>query len=190
MVITQVLNQRLVDTRKIVDIMLTCIVVICALFVPTFLAKLVPLGNYQQLVIGTVVNASLVLTAIYTKGTFKTLAIATLPSVSTILGGILFSSMTLYSRTMIPAIWLGNFTFIFIYKWLYLNKKTNYLISAFFAIVLKVAIIYLGFILMTSVIDVPNMVKQTLNTSMGITQLITATCGSTLIFFITSYIKK
>lgn len=190
MVLTQILNKQLIDTRKIVDFALTCIIVIGALFVPTFLAKLVSLGNYQQLVIGTIVNASLILTAIYTKGTFKTFAIATLPSLSTILGGILFSNITLYSKTMIPAIWLGNFTFIFIYKWLYLNKNTNYLLTAFFAIILKVAIIYLGFILMTNVIDIPNIAKQTLNQSMGITQLITATCGSILVFFITLHTKK
>ena len=160
--------------------------------VPTFLAKLFPLGNYTQLIIGTIVNASLIITAIYTKGTFKTLSIATLPSISTILGGILFSNITLYSKTMIPAIWIGNFSFIFIYKFLFVNKKVNYLLSAAAAIICKVLIIYLGFITMTNIINVPDMVKQTLNTSMGITQLLTATFGSILVYFITRkiYNKK
>jgi len=190
MVITQVLNKRLVDINKIVDILLTTLIIIGSFLVPTFLSKLIPLGKYQQLLIGTVVNTSLILTAIYTKGTFKTLAIATLPSISTILGDVLFTNITVYSKTMIPAIWLGNFILIFLYKWLFVNKKINYLQTAFIAIIAKVTIIYSGFILMTKTIQIPEIVKQTLNTSMGITQLITATCGSIIVFFITCYIKR
>ena len=189
MVLTQVLNKSFVDTKKITNIILKSLIVIGALFVPTFLAKLVPLGKYQQLIIGTVVNTSLVLTAIYMKGTFKTLAIATLPSISTILSGVLFSNMTVYTKYMIPAIWLGNLTFIFIYKFLFIYKKTNYILSAVPAIILKVSIIYLGFVLMSSSVNIPDMAKQTLNTSMGLTQLITATCGSTLGFLISGFYK-
>ena len=190
MVLTKVLNQRLVDTQKIMDVVVTCLVVIGALFVPTFLAKIVPLEKYTQLVIGTIVNASLITTAIYTKGTFKTLCIATLPSISTILGGLLFANITLYSKFMIPAICLGNFSLIFIYKCLFVGKKTNYVITALTAIVIKVSIIYSGFILMTNLINVPEIAKQTLATSMGLTQLITASCGSLLVFFITLKSKK
>ena len=187
---TSILNNQLVDTKKAMDTILTILIIIGAFLVPTFLAKIVPLGQYQQLVVGSIVNMSLILTALYTKGTIKTFAIATLPSVSTIMGGLLFGNMTLYSKTMIPAIWLGNFTFIFLYKFLFVNKKVNYPISAIIAIIAKVAIIYLGFTIMTNVMTVPDMVKQTLNTSMGITQLITATSGSILAFLIVMYTKR
>lgn len=181
---TKILNQQLIDTKKVTDILITLLIIIGAFAVPTFLAKIIPLGSYQQLVVGTIVNASLILTALYTKGTIKTIAIATLPSVSTILGGLLFGGMTLYSKTMIPAIWIGNFAFIFLYKVLYVNKKIVYPLSAVVAILVKVAIIYLGFTLMVNLMTVPEMVKTTLNTSMGVTQLITATCGSILAFVI------
>ena len=181
---TKILNQQLMDTKKMTDILVTLLIIIGAFAVPTFLAKIIPLGSYQQLVVGTIVNASLILTALYTKGTIKTIAIATLPSVSTIMGGLLFGGMTLYSKTMIPAIWLGNFAFILLYKVLYVNKKIVYPLSAVAAIVVKVAIIYLGFTLMINLMTVPEMVKTTLNTSMGVTQLITATCGSVLAFII------
>lgn len=181
---TKILNQQLMDTKKMTDILVTLLIIIGAFAVPTFLAKIIPLGKYQQLIVGTIVNASLILTALYTKGTIKTIAIATLPSISTILGGLLFGGMTLYSQTMIPAIWLGNFAFIFLYKVLYVNKKITYPLSAVVAIVVKVAIIYLGFTLMINLMTVPEMVKTTLNTSMGVTQLITATCGSVLAFII------
>jgi len=187
---TSILNNRLVDTKKAIDIIITIAITIGAFIVPTFLAKIIPLGKYQQLITGTIVNMSLILTALYTKGTIKTFAIVTLPSVSTILGGLLFGSMTLYSRTMILAIWIGNFAFIFLYKFLFVNKKVNYPITAIIAIIIKAAIIYLGFTIMTHVMTVPDMVKQTLNTSMGITQLITATCGSILAFLIVISTKR
>lgn len=181
---TKILNQQLIDTKKITDILVTLLIIIGAFAVPTFLAKIIPLGKYQQLVVGTIVNASLILTALYTKGTIKTIAIATLPSISTIVGGLLFATMTKYSQIMIPAIWIGNFAFILLYKVLFVNKKIAYPLSAVIAIVTKVAIIYLGFTIMVNLIAVPEMVKTTLNTSMGGTQLITATCGSVLAFII------
>ena len=186
---TKILNQQLMDTKKMTDILVTLLIIVGAFAVPTFLAKIIPLGKYQQLIVGTIVNASLILTALYTKGTIKTIAIATLPSISTIVGGLLFATMTKYTQTMIPAIWLGNFAFIFLYKVLYVNKKITYPLSAVVAIVVKVAIIYLGFTLMINLMTVPEMVKTTLNTSMGVTQLITATCGSILAFLIMIPVK-
>lgn len=186
---TKLLNEQLVDTKKLTNIIVTILIAIGAFVVPTFLAKIIPLGKYQQLIVGTIVNMSLILTALYTKGTIKTIAIATLPSISTILGGLLFGGMTLYSKTMIPAIWLGNFAFILLYKVLYVNKKIVYPLSAIIAIITKVAIIYLGFTIMINAMTVPEMVKQTLNTSMGLTQLITATSGSIFAFLIASYTK-
>ncbi len=185
----KILNEQLVDTKKATNIIVTILIAIGAFVVPTFLAKIIPLGKYQQLVIGTIVNMSLILTALYTKGTVKTIAIATLPSMSTILGGVLFGGMTLYSKTMIPAIWIGNFAFVLLYKALYVNKKLPYIVSAMIAIILKVSIIYLGFTIMVNVMTVPEMVKQTLNTSMGLTQAITATSGSLFAFLVASYTK-
>lgn len=186
---TKILNEQLVDTKKATNVIVTILIAIGAFVVPTFLAKIIPLGKYQQLIVGTIVNMSLILTALYTKGTIKTITIATLPSISTILGGVLFGGMTLYSKTMIPAIWIGNFAFILLYKTLYVNKKLPYVASAIIAIIIKASIIYLGFTIMVNAMTVPEMVKQTLNTSMGLTQVITATSGSTLAFLIASYTK-
>ena len=82
---TSILNNQLVDTKKAMDTILTILIIIGAFIVPTFLAKIVPLGQYQQLVVGSIVNMSLILTALYTKVTIKTFDISTLPSVSTIM---------------------------------------------------------------------------------------------------------
>lgn len=181
---TKVLEKQLIDTKKAQNIIITTLIVIGAFVVPTFLAKIIPLGKYQQIIVGSIVNMSLILTALYTKGTVKTIAIATLPSMSTILGGLIFKDITLYSKTMIPAIWIGNFSFIMLYKLLYVNKKVKYPISAIIAIIVKAAIIYLGFTIMINTMTVPMPVKTTLNTAMGVTQLITATSGSILAFLV------
>lgn len=181
---TKVLEKQLVDTKKAQNIIITTLIIIGAFVVPTFLAKIIPLGKYQQIIVGSIVNMSLILTALYTKGTVKTIAIATLPSMSTILGGLIFKDITLYSKTMIPTIWIGNFSFIMLYKLLYVNKKVNYHISAIIAIIVKAAIIYLGFTIMVNIMTVPMPVKTTLNTAMGVTQLITATSGSILAFLV------
>ena len=186
----EVLRKQLVDTKKAMDIIITILVVIGACLVPTFLAKIIPLGKYQQIIVGTIVNASLIAVALYTKGGIKTLAMTTLPSVSTILGGALFSNMTLYSRLMIPAIWLGNFAFIYLFKALYVNKKLNYIITAALAIIVKAGIIYSGFLIMSSLVAIPEMAKNTLSTSMGVTQLITATLGSVVILTSVIGLKK
>ena len=185
-----ILNNQLVDTKKAMNIAITILIIIGAFLVPTFLAKIIPLGQYQQLIVGSIVNMSLILTALYTKGTIKTFAMATLPSLSTILGGLLFGNITLYTQTMIPAIWIGNFAFIFLYKYLFLNQKCNYILTAIISILVKVAIIYLGFTIMINTMQVPDLVQQTLNTAMGITQLVTATSGSLLAFFIVFTTKK
>lgn len=181
---TKVLKKQLVDTKNITDIIITLLIMVGAFLVPTFLAKIIPLGKYQQIVVGTIVNTALIMTALYTKGNIKTIFIATLPSMSNILGGFLFTPMTLYAKLMIPAIILGNFALILIYKAVYVNKKANYIVSAIFAIAFKVAIIYAGFSIMNVAITLPPMVEKTLSTSMGVTQLITATCGSALAFMI------
>ena len=186
---TKVLKQQLVDTKKLTDVIVTLLIMVGAFVVPTFLAKIIPLGKYQQIVVGTIVNTALIMTALYTKGNIKTIYIATLPSMSNILGGFLFAPMILYAKLMIPAIILGNFAFILIYKAVYVNKKANYIVSAIIAVVLKAAIIYAGFSIMNALMNLPSMVQTTLNTSMGVTQLITATSGSILALLIMTSVK-
>lgn len=186
----EVLRKQYIDTKKSMNVIITLLIILGACLVPTFLAKIVPLGKYQQIVVGTIVNASLISVALYTKGNIKTIAMATLPSMSTILGGVLFSNITLYSKLMIPAIWLGNFALILIFKVLFVNKKINYVISGAVAILVKVALIYGGFLIMSSLVNIPEVAKNTLSTSMGVTQLITATLGTLLIYTTVLFTKK
>ncbi len=174
----EALKNQLVNTNKTMNVIITLLIIIGACLVPTFLASIIPLGKYQQIIVGTIVNASLISVALYTKGGIKTIAMTTLPSLSTILGGVLFSNITLYSKLMIPAIWIGNFALIYIFKYLFVTKKVNYFATAIVGILLKAGIIYSGFLIMSSVVNIPEVAKNTLSMSMGITQIITATLGS------------
>ncbi len=184
------LDKRIVNLSKTYDIIMTVFLSIFLVFVPTFLARIVPLGSNSQLIIGTIVNALLIIAALFLKGKVKTALVCTMPSMATILGGLLFSEATIYSKAMIPFIWIGNFIFIYLYKKLYLQKKVNYIITAGAAVIGKVTAIYLGFRLMALILSPPKKVFDILSVSMSETQLITATLGSILVLIILGIIKN
>lgn len=165
---------------EIIQIILICFV---ALAVPTWLGKLLTMSFgvnswiviHSQIIVGTIVNVALMTAAINIKGWKKLFGIITLPSISAILGGYVFATSSVYTVYMIPAIWLGNFSIIYLYKLLLLNKKLNYFISGSISISVKVGIIFLGFNILNLAGIFPNeKIIETLKSAMGITQLITA----------------
>lgn len=146
----------------------------CFLIIPGILNALINF-EYKQLIIGSIVNAALFLSrelykdnsnknSKYNKKNIITLSLATLPSLTNILTGVLFTGFQKFTALLIPFIWLGNIILV----------KTN---NKVFAIILKVTTIYLGFILMSNLFNYPNNVVNMLNTSMGITQIYTGISG-------------
>ena len=85
----------------------------------------------------------------------KLLGLITLPSISAIGSGLIFKSASIYTVYMIPAIWLGNFALVYLYRKLSVQKKVNYILTSIAAILLKAAIIYLCFRLFTLVTVIP-----------------------------------
>ena len=144
------------------------------------------IATNSQYVVGTIVNTVLITTAINVKGWKQIAGLITLPSISAMSSGLIFKTANIYSVYMIPAIWLGNFTFVYLYRKLFIQKKINYIISSIVAIICKAAIIYLGFRAFTLVSVIPNTGKifNALNLSMGMNQLITATIASFIGFAI------
>lgn len=137
--------------------------------IPTFLEQLIKLGPSKQFVIGTIVNASLILISANKKNTYKELLLISLPSISTICSGLLFGGLSFYSKLMIPFIWLGNASLIYGYRHL---KKYKLL-----SIILKTITIYTGYLLISNIFNFPIPIKNVLNLSMGIYQLITGILG-------------
>lgn len=100
-----------------------------------------------------------------------------MPSISAILGGYVFKSASVYMVYMIPAIWLGNFAIVYLYKALLLNKKINYFITGIISIAVKVGIIFLGFNILKLFGVFPPKMVQNLQNAMSWTQALTATIG-------------
>lgn len=180
-----VLNRAMRDYSKALDITQIVLIGLVALLVPTFLGMLIKaifgansvITANSQIIVGSIVNTALIITALNVKGWQKIIGVITLPSISTILSGYVFKTASFYMAYMIPAIWLGNFAIVYLYKKLLLEKKWNYFLTGIVAIIVKVAIIFGGFSLLNAFGIFPAKLVQNLQIAMGTTQAITASIG-------------
>lgn len=187
-----ILKQTAKDFSKTSEIIQTVIIALLALLVPTFLAQLIKaifgaesvITSNSQLIVGSIVNTALVMTALNLKGWSKTLFVVTMPSISTILSGYVFKSASVYMAWMIPAIWVGNFALIFAFKYIMLTKEKNYFVAAIVGIVCKVAIIFGFFMILKAFGVFPEKLVTNLQKAMSVIQLITATIGCLISFAI------
>lgn len=193
-----IINKRVKDFSKGIDIMQTILIFLIALLVPTFLGGILSkifgstsvISTNSQLIVGTTVNAALVVSAINLKGWAKILGVVTMPSISTILSGYVFGTASVYMVYMIPAIWIGNFALIYSYKFLMLGKNKHYFLAGIVGIIVKVAIIFALFNLINLFGVFPEKLVENLRNAMGMTQLITATLGVIAAFVIYKLEKK
>ena len=187
-----IINKRVKDFSKGIDIMQTILIFLIALLVPTFLGGILSkifgstsvMSTNSQLIVGTIVNAALVVSAINLKVWAKILGVVTMPSISTILSGYVFGTASVYMVYMIPAIWIGNFALIYSYKFLMLGKNKHYFLAGIVGIIVKVAIIFALFNLINLFGVFPEKLVENLRNAMGMTQLITATLGVIAAFVI------
>ena len=193
-----IINKRVKDFSKGIDIMQTILIFLIALLVPTFLGGILSkifgstsvMSTNSQLIVGTIVNAALVVSAINLKFWAKILGVVTMPSISTILSGYVFGTASVYMVYMIPAIWIGNFALIYSYKFLMLGKNKHYFLAGIVGIIVKVAIIFALFNLINLFGVFPEKLVENLRNAMGMTQLITATLGVIAAFVIYKLEKK
>lgn len=182
---TKTMERSVVDFSKKSEIIQTILIWVLALVVPTFLGSLIKevfgaqsvITQNSQIIVGTVVNTLLILSALNLKGFWKIAAVVTAPSVSTILSGFVFKSASVFMAWMIPAIWIGNFALIYAYKLIMLAKNKNYFLAGAVGIVVKVAVIFGCFSLLRVLGVFPDKVAMALSTAMSTTQAITATLG-------------
>ncbi len=186
------INQRVHDFSKSIDIVQTILIYLIALLVPTFLGEMLKsilpatsiVVTKSQLIIGSIVNASLIVTAMNLKGWAKILGVVTMPSISTILGGYVFKTASVFMVYMIPAIWIGNFALVYAYKKILVQKNKNYFLAGIVGIVIKVAIIFGAFNILKAIGIFPPKLITNLQTAMGMVQAITATVGMIIAFII------
>ena len=188
----EIINKKISSFSKITDIVQTILIFLIALLVPTFLGELITnvfgsqsvIAKNSQIIIGSIVNTALIMTAINLNGCAKILGVVTMPSISTILSGYVFGSASTYMVYMIPAIWIGNFILVYLYKLLLLDKKLNYFLAGIAGVLLKVAVIFLFFNVLNLFNVFPEKLVSTLQNAMGLTQLITASIGVVVAFVI------
>lgn len=193
-----VINQKVREFSKQTDIIQTVIIFLVAFLVPTFLGNLITnlfgktsvIASNSQLIVGSIVNIALILTALNLKGAFKILGVVTMPSISTILSGYVFKNASPYMAYMIPAIWIGNFLLIYTYKLLVVSKNKNYILASIVGIVLKVAVIFGTFSVLKLFGVFPEKLVANLQVAMSTTQLITATIGAIITYIIYIVEKK
>ena len=86
------LNKTIYDFSQKVDIIQSIIIGLIAFLVPTFLAQFIQalfgaqsiIATHSQIIVGSLVNTALIVSAINVKGWKKIIGIVTMPSVSTI----------------------------------------------------------------------------------------------------------
>ena len=192
-----VLNKTMYDFSKRADLIQAIIIGLIAFLVPTFLAQLINaifgaqsiVATNSQIIVGSIVNSALIFSAINVKGWKKIIGVVTMPSISTILSGYVFKSASVYMVYMIPAIWIGNFVLIYAYKLIMLEKNKNYFLAGVVGIIAKVLVIFGCFEILNLFNIFPDKLVANLQKAMGLTQLITASIG-TLIMFIVYQIEK
>lgn len=192
-----VLNKTMYDFSKRADLIQAIIIGLIAFLVPTFLAQLINVifgaqsivATNSQIIVGSIVNSALIFSAINVKGWKKIIGVVTMPSISTILSGYVFKSASVYMVYMIPAIWIGNFVLIYAYKLIMLEKNKKYFLAGVVGIIAKVLVIFGCFEILNLFNIFPDKLVANLQKAMGLTQLITASIG-TLIMFIVYQIEK
>lgn len=134
-------------------------------FIPFFI-------GHPQIVVGTVVNAMLVLAALNLKG-YKMLPVILAPSLGVLSKGLLFGPFTVFLIYMIPFIWIGNSILVYAFKRLYVHKRTNRWVSLLFGAGFKAVFLFIAAFALVKleVIPPPFLV------SMGMFQFYTAIAG-------------
>lgn len=187
-----IIRKRVRDFSKQADVIQTILIFLIALLIPTFLGKLLTsifgatsvIAKNSQIIVGSIVNTALIISALNLKGGLKIAGIITMPSISTILSGYVFKSASPFMVYMIPAIWIGNFVLVYAYKLLVVNKNKNYFLAGIVGVILKVAIIFGAFSILKAFGIFPNKLISNLQVAMGSTQAITATIGVIISFII------
>lgn len=106
------------------------------LFVPFFI-------GHPQIVVGVLVNASLIMAALNLKK-YKLLPVIVLPSIGVLSRGLIFGPFTHFLLIMIPFIWIGNSILVFAFKKIAVHKRKNKWITLLIGSIAKAAFLFLA----------------------------------------------
>ena len=138
---------------------------------------LVPLLPLNQFVVGAVVNALLIKSALEFSSK-KIFLLSFIPSTAVVTGGILFGNLTPQILFMIPFIWAGNALLMYLTREFHLNQKKSFLYSTLLAGVGKTTLLLSVALILFS----QNLVPLIFLTMFGIIQLVTSQAGAVLVY--------
>jgi len=129
--------------------------------------------GHPQLLVGTFVNAFLILSALHFKG-YRALPVILMPSLGVLCRGLIFGPYTIYLVLMIPFIWIGNSILVYTFR----KFKINYWLNLVLGTALKS-----GFLFITAyLLYLAGVLPVMFLIAMGIFQVITALLGGVLAF--------
>ena len=177
--ISELVNIRAFKTTEAVEFWEFVALALLAVLVPFLLRA-------PQILVGSIVNFMLVLSAVNVRGWKKITPLIVLPSLSALGGGYLFGPFTIFLAYMVPFIWAGNTILVFVFKYLYVKWKKNYWLTLGSAALLKatfllsIALIFVQFSVLPPIFEF----------AMGAVQLATALIGGALAFPVTMAYRR
>jgi hypothetical protein len=138
---------------------------------------IIPFISMNQLIVGTLVNAVLINSAITCK-TKKVFLLAIIPSIAAFSAGILFANLTPQLLLMLPFIWIGNFVLMYLAQIIISMQKKNYFVGATLGATAKTLLLFFSAELLFTQALVPVLFL----TAFGAIQFITAISGAILVF--------
>jgi len=155
------------------------------MMVYTVVAFFLPLMiGHPQIVVGVLVNALLITSALNVKG-YKLLPVIIAPSLGVLSRGILFGPFTMLLVYMIPFIWVGNLILVYAFKALNLHKKMNKWVTLVLGAFAKTLFLFAAAYILVRTDVLPVLFL----TAMGIFQFYTAILGGIAAFGF-QWIKK
>ena len=184
------LKQGMFKLTKKLEIMELLLIILGVFLIPIIIPYVYTGAINSQYIIGSIVNASLIIAGVNVKGFKKIIGIISLPSIYAIVSGLIFKTASIYMVFMIPFIWLGNFMIIYLYRYLFVHKKTNYVVASIISILVKVSIVFISINLLIKIMAINSNIALMLKTAMGLNQLITGILGSFIAFIVIHIIYK
>lgn len=169
-------------TNQFIAILLVSI--LCPLFFPSLLSYFgIKSTIISQLVVGGIVNSTLIYSALNVTKLRNVLTLIILPSIVTLSTGMIFGTSNKNVLYMTFFIWLGNMALITFIKSLHLRKKIRFELSLVISAIVKAIIIYLGFLIFLNfnIINGTQTFVENFSFSMGIMQFFTCIIGGVLL---------
>lgn len=172
MYISKLFDLTLFETKYKQQVIELVVYSFIAFFIPFFV-------GHPQLLVGTMVNATLILSSLYLKRNFL-LPIIFMPSIAVLSRGLIFGHFTIFLLYFIPFIWIGNFILTLFFKGLYLKNKTNYFITLLSGSFAKALFLFMIALLFFKL----NLIPEIFLATMGTMQFTTAILGGIAAFAI------